>query len=191
MWFRPVNETIELVTGMSAPQFRDEFRECEDQSWIKVQAVPVFRSEWCKMFSHTAGVTRTPSSRLLIYEQAIFSPRLPYSAFAKPNFLHKILCSLDGPGMWCYVGHPADSYQLLEGTAASICRMERQAKLERSFTWHCLRPTSEQVLFRIFEINARTFALGWISYYEDWSRMLHRNDSYHLLHSIVLLPRGQ
>jgi hypothetical protein len=38
MWFRPVNEATELVSGMPAPQFGDE-----DQSWFKVQAVPVFR----------------------------------------------------------------------------------------------------------------------------------------------------
>jgi hypothetical protein len=31
-------------------------RECEDQSWFKVQAVPVFRSDWCKMPSVTPRV---------------------------------------------------------------------------------------------------------------------------------------
>jgi hypothetical protein len=36
-------------------------RECEDQSWFKVQAVPVFRFDWCKMFS------RSPGRRSLIY----------------------------------------------------------------------------------------------------------------------------
>jgi hypothetical protein len=30
-------------------------RECEDQSWLKVQAVPVFRFDYCKMSSRTPG----------------------------------------------------------------------------------------------------------------------------------------
>jgi hypothetical protein len=38
MWFWPVDERIELVSGMPAPQFGDE-----DQSWFKVPAEPVFR----------------------------------------------------------------------------------------------------------------------------------------------------
>jgi hypothetical protein len=43
-----------LVSGMPAPQFGDEPScECEDQSWFKVEAVPVFRFDWWKMFSHT------------------------------------------------------------------------------------------------------------------------------------------
>jgi hypothetical protein len=28
-------------------------RECEDQSWFKIQAVPVFRFDLCKMYSYT------------------------------------------------------------------------------------------------------------------------------------------
>jgi hypothetical protein len=44
MWFWPVNEMTELVSGMPEPQFgRTNLRECEDQTWFKVQAVPVFR----------------------------------------------------------------------------------------------------------------------------------------------------
>jgi hypothetical protein len=38
MWFWPVNDIIELVFGVPAPQFDDE-SSCEDQSWFKVQAV--------------------------------------------------------------------------------------------------------------------------------------------------------
>jgi hypothetical protein len=30
-------------------------RECEDQSWFKVQAVPVFSFDWYKTFSFTPG----------------------------------------------------------------------------------------------------------------------------------------
>jgi hypothetical protein len=41
-------------------------RECRDQSWFKVQAVPAFRFDCCKMSSHTLGVTRTPGSRPLV-----------------------------------------------------------------------------------------------------------------------------
>jgi hypothetical protein len=55
MWLWPVNEMIEFVSGMPAPQFGDEFCECEDQSWFKVQAVPVFHLYWCKMFPRTPG----------------------------------------------------------------------------------------------------------------------------------------
>jgi hypothetical protein len=33
---------IEIVSGMPAAQFGMNLRECEDQSWFKVQAVPVF-----------------------------------------------------------------------------------------------------------------------------------------------------
>jgi hypothetical protein len=31
------------VSGKPAPQFGDDLREREDQSWFKVQAIPVFR----------------------------------------------------------------------------------------------------------------------------------------------------
>jgi hypothetical protein len=59
-------------------------RECEDQSWFKVQAVPVFRFDWYKMFSHTPlrclrelGGTRTPGWRPLIYKySALFTTGL-------------------------------------------------------------------------------------------------------------------
>jgi hypothetical protein len=34
---------IDLVFGMPAHQMGINLRECEDQSWLKVQAVPVFR----------------------------------------------------------------------------------------------------------------------------------------------------
>jgi hypothetical protein len=30
-------------------------RECEDQSWFKVQAVPVFRFDWYNMFTSILG----------------------------------------------------------------------------------------------------------------------------------------
>jgi hypothetical protein len=40
MLFCPVNEMIELVSGMSALQFGTNLREDEDQSWFKVQVVP-------------------------------------------------------------------------------------------------------------------------------------------------------
>jgi hypothetical protein len=64
MRFWPVNEINELVSGMPAPQFGDESSEGEDQSWFKVQAVPVFRFDRYKMFSRTASTTpagtRTP-----------------------------------------------------------------------------------------------------------------------------------
>jgi hypothetical protein len=42
MRFWPVNEIIELVSGMPAPQFRDDLCECEDQSRFKVQEVAMF-----------------------------------------------------------------------------------------------------------------------------------------------------
>jgi hypothetical protein len=41
----------ELISGTLAPQFGDESSECKDQSWFKVQAVPAFRFDWCKMFT--------------------------------------------------------------------------------------------------------------------------------------------
>jgi hypothetical protein len=40
-------------------------RECADQSWFKVQEVPMFRFDRCKMFSHTDGGERTPGSKPL------------------------------------------------------------------------------------------------------------------------------
>jgi hypothetical protein len=48
-----VNEMIELVSGDEHPNSGTNLRECDDQSWFKVQAVPVFRSDLCKMFSRT------------------------------------------------------------------------------------------------------------------------------------------
>jgi hypothetical protein len=42
-------------------------RECEDQSWFKVQAVPVFRFDWCKIFSLTPRGSYTPGWRPLPY----------------------------------------------------------------------------------------------------------------------------
>jgi hypothetical protein len=40
MWFWPVNDMIELVSDLNSGT---NLRECEDQSWFKVQMVPVFR----------------------------------------------------------------------------------------------------------------------------------------------------
>jgi hypothetical protein len=37
-------------------------RECKDQSWFKVPAVPVFRFNLCKMFPRNPGGTRVPGS---------------------------------------------------------------------------------------------------------------------------------
>jgi hypothetical protein len=48
-------EMNEPVSGMPAPNSGRNLRECEDQSWLKLQAVPVFRFECCKMFSRTPG----------------------------------------------------------------------------------------------------------------------------------------
>jgi hypothetical protein len=47
------NERTELVSGLLAPP---NPRECEDHSWIKVQAVPVFRFDSCKMSARTPQV---------------------------------------------------------------------------------------------------------------------------------------
>jgi hypothetical protein len=47
MWFWPVKEMTELVSGSSGTNLR----ECEDQSWDRVQAVPVFRFDRRKVFS--------------------------------------------------------------------------------------------------------------------------------------------
>jgi hypothetical protein len=41
MWFWPVNEMTELVSGIPTPEFGSNLRECEDKSRFKVQAVPV------------------------------------------------------------------------------------------------------------------------------------------------------
>jgi hypothetical protein len=43
MWFWPVNEMTELVSGCQHLNWGTNLRECEDQSWFKVQAVPVYR----------------------------------------------------------------------------------------------------------------------------------------------------
>jgi hypothetical protein len=48
-----MNDMIELASGIPAPQFWDNLRECEEQNWFKVQAVPVFRFELCKIFLRT------------------------------------------------------------------------------------------------------------------------------------------
>jgi hypothetical protein len=53
MWFWYLNEMTALVSGMPAPQFGTNLRECEDQSWFKARAVPVFRFDWRKMSSRT------------------------------------------------------------------------------------------------------------------------------------------
>jgi hypothetical protein len=42
MWLWPVNEMIELVSGIPAAQLGTNLRECEDQSWFKVRGVPMF-----------------------------------------------------------------------------------------------------------------------------------------------------
>jgi hypothetical protein len=39
MCFLPVNEMTEPVSGMSAPNSGTDLRECEAQSWFKVQSV--------------------------------------------------------------------------------------------------------------------------------------------------------
>jgi hypothetical protein len=38
MWFQHVNEMVELVYGMPAPQFGDYLRDCKDQRWFKVRS---------------------------------------------------------------------------------------------------------------------------------------------------------
>jgi hypothetical protein len=43
MWFWPANEMIEPTFGIPPTQFR----ECEEQNWFEVQAVPVFRFLRC------------------------------------------------------------------------------------------------------------------------------------------------
>jgi hypothetical protein len=45
-----LNKITEFVCGKPAPRFGEELRECEDQSWFKVEAVPVFHFHWCKSF---------------------------------------------------------------------------------------------------------------------------------------------
>jgi hypothetical protein len=45
MWLWSVNEMAELVSAMPAPQFGKNLRECEDQSWFKVQAAPTVPPE--------------------------------------------------------------------------------------------------------------------------------------------------
>jgi hypothetical protein len=51
MWLWHVNNKTELVSDLPAPQFGDEGR-----SRFKVQAVPAFRFDLCKVRSHTPGV---------------------------------------------------------------------------------------------------------------------------------------
>jgi hypothetical protein len=53
MWSWTVNEMTELVSANQHLNSGTNLRECEDQSWFKVQAFPVFRSDWCKTFSRT------------------------------------------------------------------------------------------------------------------------------------------
>jgi hypothetical protein len=43
----------ELVSGMPAAQLGTNLRECEDQSWFKVQVVPVFRFFACPRLNTT------------------------------------------------------------------------------------------------------------------------------------------
>jgi hypothetical protein len=52
MLFWPVNEMIELVSGMPAPNSGTNLRECEDQNWLKAQAVPVFRFDSSQVEDH-------------------------------------------------------------------------------------------------------------------------------------------
>jgi hypothetical protein len=50
MWYWLVNEMI-------GPSVRGRiFVKCEDQSWLKIQAIPVFRFHWCEMFSPTPSL---------------------------------------------------------------------------------------------------------------------------------------
>jgi hypothetical protein len=64
MWFWPVNEMIELVSGKSGKNLH----EYEDQSWFEDQAVSVFRFDWCKIFSYTPkNVSHIPGWMSLLF----------------------------------------------------------------------------------------------------------------------------
>jgi hypothetical protein len=60
MWFWPDNKMIELVSGCQYLNLGINLREGEDQSLFTVQAVPLFRYDWCKMSSRTRGGSHTP-----------------------------------------------------------------------------------------------------------------------------------
>jgi hypothetical protein len=51
MRLSPVNEMVELVSGIPAPQSGMNLRECEDQSWFKVKQFLCF--VLINMFSRT------------------------------------------------------------------------------------------------------------------------------------------
>jgi hypothetical protein len=55
MWFCPVMRWLSLFLACQHLNSGTNLRECEDQSWFKVQAVPVFRFDWYKVFSRAPG----------------------------------------------------------------------------------------------------------------------------------------
>jgi hypothetical protein len=82
MYFWPVNEMIELVSGMPAPQFRDESPWALDQSWFNVQTIIVLRFFSCKMFSFTPpGVSLS---------------QIKYNCYRKRSFLILLFLFLQG-----------------------------------------------------------------------------------------------
>jgi hypothetical protein len=51
MWSYPVNEWLSLFLACQHLSSGKNLRECENQSWFKVQVVPVFRFDWYTKFS--------------------------------------------------------------------------------------------------------------------------------------------
>jgi hypothetical protein len=70
---RPVNEVTELLECQRLNSGTN-LRECEYESWFKVQAVSVFRFDCSKMFLHSpGGYSRLKTTDLyyIVYSDAV------------------------------------------------------------------------------------------------------------------------
>jgi hypothetical protein len=117
--------------------------ECEEQSRFKVQAVAVFRYDWCKMSSFTPWGTRTPSWTLLfststlnwVY-QFIWGP----CGLSLASLTQGVVCAPDG-GPETVVPTPIPGFELghLVRNGQSLYRLGQTGSSQTSQHKNCTR----------------------------------------------------
>jgi hypothetical protein len=133
---------LSLFLACQHLNWRTNLRECEDQSWFIVQALPVFRFGWCQMFSCTPGCRplRTIPDRHTVCTRTYTHLSPPLQALT--TRWQYLLCAWD---LWSFVLYWDSSYLALCKGNFGLCMQSRVTQVPGPMSvvtvgWHRYLP---------------------------------------------------
>jgi hypothetical protein len=140
---------LSLFLACQHLKWETNLRECEDQSWFKVQAFPVFRFYWCKMFLCAPVCARTVGWRPLHQNTTSSVPILSSSSICNLIIRRHVIAYINSVVKWTNEKENSDTlvarpvvYSPVTELSGPLCDVKPSIKILQALSsWYQLPVT--------------------------------------------------